>query len=140
MYRRDTIHLVCLLKRASDRVIENNDHLLWSIRGPNCPLRYHTRLSLSIGAVVVGVIILKDFLMAGNEWNTVSHKHKRDTRSEDDDAGDTVVYSPFKKKQANEHRAAKKFVLILVGIPGSGKSHVACKLEKVRVTNVSHYI
>ena len=85
-------------------------------------------------------MILKDFQMAGNEWNTVSHKHKRDTRSEDDDAGDTVVYSPFKKKQANEHRAAKKFVLILVGIPGSGKSHVACKLEKVRVTNVSHYI
>lgn len=64
--------------------------------------------------------------MAGNEWNTVSHKHKRDTCSGNDNAGDVVVYSPFKKKQTTEHRAVKKFVLILVGIPGSGHLVVSC--------------
>jgi hypothetical protein len=75
--------------------------------------------------------------MADNDgWNTVSHKHKLTPRNnEDDDGGDFVVYSPPKKKtnteEANASKRQSKFVLILVGIPGSGKSTFATKLEKV---------
>ncbi|KAL3765590.1 hypothetical protein ACHAWO_003882 [Cyclotella atomus] len=78
--------------------------------------------------------------MADNDgWNTVSHKHKltpRISEPEDDDGGDFVVYSPRKKKtrdatEANPLKNQCKFVLILVGIPGSGKSTFATKLENI---------
>lgn len=72
--------------------------------------------------------------MADGEWNTVSHKHKRDQHGHgvqtEDDGGDVVVYSPPKKKY-NRREPLDKFVLILVGIPGSGKSTFASKLVEV---------
>jgi Mrp family chromosome partitioning ATPase len=86
--------------------------------------------------------IIEIVTMADNDgWNTVSHKHKltpRISEPEDDDGGDFVVYSPRKKKtrdatEANPLKNQCKFVLILVGIPGSGKSTFATKLENVSV-------
>lgn len=72
--------------------------------------------------------------MADEGWSTVSHKHKltpRTNESIDDDGGDVVVYSP-PEKRTHRDVGVERFVMILVGIPGSGKSSFATKLEKVR--------
>eukprot|EP00585_Thalassiosira_rotula_P007483 CAMPEP_0196143058 /NCGR_PEP_ID=MMETSP0910-20130528/12594_1 /TAXON_ID=49265 /ORGANISM="Thalassiosira rotula, Strain GSO102" /LENGTH=213 /DNA_ID=CAMNT_0041404451 /DNA_START=160 /DNA_END=801 /DNA_ORIENTATION=- len=62
-----------------------------------------------------------------DDWVDVPTRHGRKTkkRYDDDDGGDTVVYSPPR----GDPDAFKPFVLILVGIPGSGKSHFASRLE-----------
>ncbi|EED91177.1 predicted protein [Thalassiosira pseudonana CCMP1335] len=62
----------------------------------------------------------------------------------DDGGGDVVIYDPSSHQQQNQqqqvvvvprpHRSPQEpFVLMLVGIPGSGKSVFAQKLEEVSV-------
>ena len=79
--------------------------------------------------------------MAEDEWNTISHKHRRNQHRHfvpnEDDGGDIIVYSPPKKKK-NTLELVNKFVLILVGIPGSGKSTFASKLMEVRLFAIPH--
>mmetsp|Transcript_84 Transcript_84/g.182 ORF Transcript_84/g.182 Transcript_84/m.182 type:complete len:216 (-) Transcript_84:165-812(-) len=64
-------------------------------------------------------------------WVEVPTRLGRQTRKRDDDsdAGDVVVYSSPQRSPGRGGRAFQPFVLVLVGIPGSGKSHFASRLE-----------
>eukprot|EP00571_Detonula_confervacea_P008530 CAMPEP_0172315962 /NCGR_PEP_ID=MMETSP1058-20130122/26807_1 /TAXON_ID=83371 /ORGANISM="Detonula confervacea, Strain CCMP 353" /LENGTH=220 /DNA_ID=CAMNT_0013030171 /DNA_START=43 /DNA_END=705 /DNA_ORIENTATION=+ len=71
-----------------------------------------------------------------SEWSTVAasgrRSMKRNHPDNDNDGGDAVVYSPLSRQspQQGGERAFRPFVLVLVGIPGSGKSNFASRLEK----------
>ncbi|KAL9188481.1 hypothetical protein ACHAXT_006859 [Thalassiosira profunda] len=73
--------------------------------------------------------------MADDGWVDVpahGRKSKKRQHSDDcdngDEAGDSVVYqSP--RRGGEDATAFRPFVLLLVGIPGSGKSHFSSKLE-----------
>ncbi|KAL3787877.1 hypothetical protein HJC23_000419 [Cyclotella cryptica] len=78
--------------------------------------------------------------MAGGEWHVVpqNSRPRRHTRDPDDDGGDVVIYSPSNRSANQISHPPRRgiapvtpFVLILVGIPGSGKSTFACRLEEL---------
>eukprot|EP00584_Thalassiosira_punctigera_P010877 CAMPEP_0172547296 /NCGR_PEP_ID=MMETSP1067-20121228/16867_1 /TAXON_ID=265564 ORGANISM="Thalassiosira punctigera, Strain Tpunct2005C2" /NCGR_SAMPLE_ID=MMETSP1067 /ASSEMBLY_ACC=CAM_ASM_000444 /LENGTH=200 /DNA_ID=CAMNT_0013334367 /DNA_START=115 /DNA_END=713 /DNA_ORIENTATION=+ len=67
-----------------------------------------------------------------DDWVEIPTQRGRKTNErDDDDGGDVVVYtSPRRSPRDGEPVAIRPFVLILVGIPGSGKSHFASRLER----------
>ncbi|KAL7502015.1 hypothetical protein ACHAWX_000432 [Stephanocyclus meneghinianus] len=81
-------------------------------------------------------------MTGGEEWYVISQKGcpRHHPLQPDDEGGDVVIYSP-PNKSANQIThpprwsigPVQPFVLILVGIPGSGKSTFACRLEEVSV-------
>ena len=110
------------------------------VQGTNLAFSRHPPL-LSPTSSTNSYLSVRDLtiMTGGDEDGELVHQKRQSRRSDeaDDEGGDVVVYSPPKKKA---HRVAspsknagsvQKFVLILVGIPGSGKSTFASRLVEV---------
>ncbi|KAL7542577.1 hypothetical protein ACHAWF_007204, partial [Thalassiosira exigua] len=59
-----------------------------------------------------------------------SRKRDHPSRDGDDEGGDEVVYSPPQPSPRSDDETPRPFVLILCGIPGTGKSHFASRLAE----------